>query len=107
MSAAGSETNAKHRLVDQDCGLEYARPPRLKLRLHVGKEAHLHRETMGNIEKSLDPSRFARVHRSWIVNMDRVKLLEPMFRGDYTVVLRDGRRVLMSKAYRDRLPINR
>jgi two-component system LytT family response regulator len=77
------------------------------VRLHVGKEEYLHRETMGNIEKSLDPERFARVHRSWIVNVDRVKVLEPMFRGDYTVVLKDGRRVLMSKAYRDRLPKDR
>jgi two-component system LytT family response regulator len=77
------------------------------VRLHAGKEEYLHRETMANIEKSLDPERFARVHRSWIVNVDRVKVLEPMFRGDYVAVLRDGRRVLMSKAYRDRLPQSR
>jgi two-component system LytT family response regulator len=73
------------------------------VRLHVGKEEYLHRDTMSNLEKSLDPDRFARVHRSWIVNVDRVKLLEPMFRGDYIVVLRDGRRVAMSKAYHSNL----
>jgi two-component system LytT family response regulator len=77
------------------------------VRLHAGKEEYLHRETMVNIEKSLDPAHFARVHRSWIVNVDRVKVLEPMFRGDYIAVLRHGRRVPMSKAYRDRLPQNR
>jgi two-component system LytT family response regulator len=58
---------------------------------------------MSNLEKVLDPDRFARVHRSWIVNVDRVKVLEPMFRGDYIVVQRDGRRVSMSKAYRQNL----
>ena len=77
------------------------------VRLHAGKDEYLHRETMANIEKALDPERFARVHRSWIVNVDRVKVLEPMFRGDYMVVLRNGRRVTMSKAYRDRLPHDR
>ena len=75
------------------------------VRLHVGKESYLHRETMGNLENALDPDKFARVHRSWIVNVDRVKVLEPMFRGDYVVVLKDGRRVGMSKAYRHNLKI--
>src|SRR5262249_23756860 len=42
------------------------------VRLHVGKSVHLIRETLGNIERKLDPSRFARVHRSSIVNLDRV-----------------------------------
>jgi two-component system LytT family response regulator len=73
------------------------------VRLHAGAEEHLYRETMARLESSLDPEKFARIHRSAIVNVDRVKELHPLFRGDYTVILRDGRELTLSKAYRDRL----
>ena len=75
------------------------------VRLHAGAEEYLYRETMSRMETSLDPSRFARIHRSTIVNVERVKELHPMFRGDYTVILRDGRRLTLSKAYRERLKV--
>jgi two-component system LytT family response regulator len=73
------------------------------VRLHAGTEEHLYRETMARLESSLDPEKFVRIHRSAIVNVDRVKELHPLFRGDYTVILRDGRELTLSKAYRDRL----
>jgi len=73
------------------------------VRLHAGAEEHLYRETMARLESSLDPEKFARIHRSAIVNVDRVKELHPLFRGDYTVILRDGRELTLSKTYRDRL----
>jgi two-component system, LytTR family, response regulator len=75
------------------------------VRLHVGQEEYLHRETMSRLEAVLDPARFARIHRSSIVNVDQVKELHPLFRGDYIVILRDGRRLTLSKAYRDRLRV--
>jgi len=71
--------------------------------LHAGSEQYLHRETMARIEAALDPVRFARIHRSTIVNLERVKEMQPLFRGDYTVTLRDGRKLTLGKAYRDKL----
>ena len=75
------------------------------VRLHAGAEEYLYRETMSRMEGALDPARFARIHRSSIVNVERVKELHALFRGDYTVVLRDGRQLTLSKAYRDRLKV--
>ncbi|MBZ5726780.1 MAG: LytTR family DNA-binding domain-containing protein [Acidobacteriia bacterium] len=75
------------------------------VRLHAGAEEYLHRETLSRLEAALDPDRFARIHRSAIVNVGLVKELHPMFRGDYAVILRDGRRLTLSRAYRDRLRI--
>lgn len=73
------------------------------VRLHAGSEDHLYRETMAGMEKKLDAKRFARIHRSTIVNLDRIKELQPWFRGDYVVLLRDGRKLTLGRAYRDRL----
>lgn len=72
-------------------------------RLHVGKESHLIRETMSTLESRLDPTRFVRIHRSTIVNSDRITQLEPLFQGDFVVVLQDGTRLPSSRAYRERL----
>lgn len=73
------------------------------LRLHAKGSSHLLRETMQNIEGRLDPERFIRIHRSTIVNLDRVAELEPDFHGDYTVKLTDGRKLALSRTYRDKL----
>jgi two-component system LytT family response regulator len=73
------------------------------VRLHVGGERHLLRETMAALEARLDPERFVRIHRSTIVNLDRVRELEPYFHGDYVVKLHDGRRLTLSRTYRERL----
>ncbi|HMO64659.1 MAG TPA: LytTR family DNA-binding domain-containing protein [Verrucomicrobiota bacterium] len=71
--------------------------------LHVGRDSHLMRETMNHLEQRLDPARFARISRSTIVNLDRIRELQPMFHGDYTVVLRDGTKLALSRNYRERL----
>jgi two-component system LytT family response regulator len=73
------------------------------VKLHVGRETHLMRETMAGIEALLDPSRFLRIHRSAIVNLDRVREMQPWFSGEYTVILRDGTQLRLSRVYRDRL----
>jgi two-component system, LytTR family, response regulator len=73
------------------------------VRLHCGGESHLLRETMSGLETKLDPKRFLRIHRSTIMNIERVKELQPWFRGDYVVILRDGTKLTLSRGYRDRL----
>jgi two-component system LytT family response regulator len=71
--------------------------------LHSGRETHVLRETMSELEARLDPARFIRVHRSAIVNMDRIKELQPWFRGDYKVVLSDGTELTLTKNHREKL----
>ena len=72
------------------------------VRLHVKTDAYLFRETMNAIEQRLDPSRFVRIHRSHIVNIDRIKELQPGA-GEHVVVLRNGVRLTLSRGYRDKL----
>jgi two-component system LytT family response regulator len=74
-------------------------------RLHVGGEAYLYRKTMQHMEESLDPARFVRIHRSSIVNLDRIRELQPLFKGSYTVVLHDGTTLTLSPLYRNRLKL--
>ncbi len=73
------------------------------VRLHVGRGVHLIRETLGNIERKLDPTRFARVHRSSIVNLDRVSRMDLWGAGDYVVLLKDGTKLKLSRWYRSRI----
>jgi two-component system LytT family response regulator len=73
------------------------------VRLHMGSESHLFRETMNNIETRLDSARFVRVHRSRIVNTDRIKELQPGVSGEYVVLLHNGTRLPLSRGFRDRL----
>ena len=68
--------------------------------IHAGAATHLLRETMDDIERQLDPRRFFRVHRSAIVNVDRVREVHPMFRGDCALVLADGTRLKLSRSRR-------
>jgi len=68
--------------------------------LHAGAATHLLRQTMEEIEKQLDGRKFFRVHRSAIVNIDRVKEVHPLFRGDCALVLADGTRVRLSRSRR-------
>ena len=71
--------------------------------LHVAGKSHLLRRKMTDLERELDPERFCRIHRSTIVNRDRVQELKLNAAGEYDVVLRDGTRLRMSRRYRDRL----
>jgi len=68
--------------------------------LHVGAESHLVRKTMAELEASLDASRFVRVHRQAIVNIDRVREVHALFRGDSTLVLAGGTQVRLSRTRR-------
>src|SRR5688500_4363084 len=72
------------------------------VKLHVGRDSHMIRETMNGIEAKLDPEKFLRIHRSTVVNIDRIKELHPMFSGDYAVILRNGTELALSRNYRER-----
>lgn len=67
--------------------------------LHVGATKHLHREPLKDLEARLDSSRFLRIHRSIVVNLDRVRELRPWFHGAYVVVLRDGTELTSGRTY--------
>jgi Response regulator of the LytR/AlgR family len=73
------------------------------VKIHTKTEAHLLRESMKNMEAKLDPKTFVRIHRSAIVNIDRIKELEPWFHGEYIVIMRDGTRLTASRVFSDRL----
>jgi two-component system LytT family response regulator len=68
--------------------------------VHAGAESYLVREALSALEAQLDPQRFVRIHRGTIVNLDRVRELEPLFNGQHAVLLDDGTRVTMSRRYR-------
>ena len=73
------------------------------VRLHVGAESHLLRETMNSIESRLPSESFVRIHRSHVVNIERIKELQPWFSGEYVVILLDGTRLTLSRTYREKL----
>lgn len=72
------------------------------VKLHVGRDSHMIRETMNGIEAKLDPEKFLRIHRSTVVHIDCIKELHPMFSGDYAVILRNGTELALSRNYRER-----
>jgi two-component system LytT family response regulator len=73
------------------------------MKFHAGGRTHLLRETMARLEARLDAKKFIRIHRSTIVNIDRVKKLSPSFAGEYAVILADGTKLKLSRGYHERL----
>ena len=83
--------------------IDWIESARNNVRLHVGKEIYVYHETTSGIEARLDPRHFFRIHRSTIVNIERIREMHPWFNGDYAVTLKDGTRLTLSSTYRDRL----
>ncbi len=73
------------------------------VRIHCGSESHYVRETLAGPEAQLPLEKFMRVSRSALVNLDRVQEFQPLFYGDYTVILQTGAKLTLSRNYRDRL----
>ena len=71
------------------------------VRMHVGHQEHLVRDTMSRLESQLDGQQFMRIHRSTIVNVDRIQEMQSSFNGEYVVLLRNGTRLTLSRGYRD------
>jgi two-component system LytT family response regulator len=73
------------------------------VRLHVGKVTHLIRSTLRAMGDQLDPAMFIRIHRSTIVNVNRIREIQPWFGGDYIALLHDGRQLRVSRSHREQL----
>jgi two-component system LytT family response regulator len=71
--------------------------------IHTGKKTYLLRETISSLESQLDPKKFIRIHRSSIVNINRIKELQPWSHGEYHVILLDGTQLTLSRSYREKL----
>ena len=71
------------------------------MRLHVGRTSHLIRMTAAELETQLDPREFVRIHRRYLVNLERVVEIQPWFAGDAVVVLRDGTKLRLSRTHRE------
>jgi two-component system LytT family response regulator len=69
--------------------------------LHVGANTHILRETITSLESRLGERQFLRVHRSTLVNVDRIKTLRPSLYGDYAILLRDGTKLTLSRGFRE------
>ncbi|HMK31362.1 MAG TPA: LytTR family DNA-binding domain-containing protein [Terriglobales bacterium] len=73
------------------------------VRIHAGQEAYLMRETMTSFEARLNKDIFMRIHRSIIVNVEKIKELQPCNNGEYIVVLRNGKELSLSRSFRERI----
>ncbi len=83
--------------------VEWIEAARNYVRLHAGARTHLMRTTLAALEARLDPERFRRTGRSTLVNLDRVREVQPWFHGDAIVILQSGARVTLSRRYRSNL----
>ncbi len=80
--------------------IDWIESARNYVKIHSGAEVYQMRETMAHIETRLDPERFLRIHRSTLINVDRIKKLEPGFGTESIVELEGGARLIVSRAYR-------
>lgn len=74
------------------------------VRLHIERAAYLLRETISNLEARLDPEKFVRIHRSTLVQLDRIREIRPLMAGQSKIILRNGAQLTLSRRYRRRLP---
>jgi hypothetical protein len=83
--------------------VEWIEAARNYVRIHVNGRTHTLRTTLTALERRLDPARFRRISRSTLVNLDRVRELQPWFHGDAVVILQTGARLTLSRRYRDNI----
>jgi two-component system LytT family response regulator len=95
--------NGGRLLLLRTCDIDWVEAEGNYVLIHAGKDAHILRETIGNLEAQLDPVRFRRIHRSTIVNVDRIRELRPQAHGDVRVLLETGAQLTLSRGYRDAL----
>jgi two-component system, LytTR family, response regulator len=85
--------------------IDWIEAERNYVRLHVGGRGYLLRENLSRIASALDPAKFCRIHRSTIVNIDRIHAVESLLSGEYLVVLHDGTKLTSGRKYRGDLHI--
>jgi len=83
--------------------IDYVEADRDYVRIHNGGRKHLLREKISRLEQQLPADRFLRIHRSTIVNIDRIKEMQPLCYGEYSVILHDGTRLTLSRSFRERV----
>jgi len=83
--------------------IDWVEAERDYVRIHNAGKKHLLRQKISHLEQQLPKGRFLRIHRSTIVNIDRIKELQPLSFGEYSVILHDGTRLTMSRSFRDRV----
>ena len=96
------EEDERHRFVPVDA-IDYLEADGNYVRLHAGTAEHRIRATLAGLLEQLDPRQFIRIHRSTVVNVNRIDEIQPWFGGDYVAILRDGRKLKVSRRYRDGL----
>ncbi len=96
------KTGSRLVFVDAD-QVDWVEAEGVYVRLYSGQKSHLLRESLTNVEQRLDPTRFVRIHRSTLVNVHRIKEIIPHLNGGCIVILHDGKRLKMSRSYRDRV----
>ena len=80
--------------------IDWIEAARDHVRLHVGRDTFVIRNTLSRMLETLDPRRFVRIHRSAVVNVDRIVELQPFFHGEYIAILQSGRRLKVSRSWR-------
>lgn len=85
------------------CEIELLRADDKYIQLHCGKSIHLVRQTLGAMKTQLDPQSFVQIHRSVIVNIERIRELQTMFNGDHIVVMENGAKFSLSRNYKNQL----
>jgi two-component system, LytTR family, response regulator len=85
--------------------IDWIEAERNYVRLHVGGRSYLLRENLSRIASALDPTAFCRIHRSTIVNIDRIQAVESLLNGEYLVVLHDGTKLTSGRKYRGDLHV--
>lgn len=73
------------------------------VKLHLPQKHHMIRGSLKSLEEKLNPLQFVRIHRSWMVNIKKVKEIKPWFSGDSKVILNNGKILKMSRNYKDNL----
>ena len=81
--------------------IEWVEAADYNVRIHTSERTYTTRETLSGLAEQLDPRRFVRVHRSTIVNIDRVREIQPYFNGAYILVLKDGTEIRLSRSRRN------
>jgi two-component system, LytTR family, response regulator len=114
VASPGNLTRKPDRIIIRSAGrfvfvraveIEWIEADGNNVRVHVGKDSYTQRKTISAMERELDPATFSRIHRSAIVNLDRIREIRPWSTGEYVVLMRNGKELTLSRGYRARLPL--
>ena len=112
LNATKSESKTFQRLVIRTAGrvvfldlneIDWIEAAANYVRIHTGKDSYLLREGIGHMSAKLDPAHFVRIHRSIVVNVNRIRELQPCDNGEYIAVLRNGKELSCSRGCRSEL----